>query len=220
MYQVGLQGSNIIDPNAMPQTQQSTAVYSSLQQGIDWLAKKSPWWTQVSCCRCGLKCSFSFSFLNPCLSHTGLGFWLIVEKFSDLSRIRGKFDCRILQFFVGHCLHEMTTGTHSKTLLFSHSFAHCQQVLKGRYTHACNLAKHAISSTKGTFSVQFWQFFVGTFLTTYLKAGFSPFPSIFHSDPFSVVSRRFLLRSGKRIACPHESLRVFWPRTTMVVDWG
>ena len=64
-----------------------------------------------------LKVFFSF-FLNPCLSHTGLGFWLIVEKFQDLLRIRGKFDCRISQLFVGCHLHAMTTRTHPEILLF------------------------------------------------------------------------------------------------------
>jgi len=43
------------------------------------------------------------------LSHTGLGYWLIVEKFPDLLRLEGKFDCRILQFLFSRRLHAKTT---------------------------------------------------------------------------------------------------------------
>ncbi len=90
--------------------------------------------------------------------------------------------------------------------------------MKGRFKEACNVAKMQPHQNRYIFSTVFAIF--GTFLQPYLNPDSHLFLLFFILDPFPAVSRRFLSRSDKCIACPHESLWGFWPRTAMVIDQG
>jgi len=77
----------------------------------------------------------------------------------------------------------------------------------------CNLIKRYIFSA--VFAIFLLVHFDSLFSIKILTFSFH-----FYSVPFPVVSRRFLWIIDKHIACPHELLCFFLPKTTMVVDQG
>ena len=103
-----------------------------------------------------------FSYLTLYLSHTCLHFRLIVQDFRTFLRFKGKFDCRLLQFFFGHFEHEKNHFSISEPpflLFFCASLTGNKELLCG-CLHEHN---HACSSKKGYVLSAFFQFFVGEY---------------------------------------------------------